>query len=527
MPRHGIGIDISTLAGSEGVVTTINDFFFESFSAGQMHPILTTSRTNLIPYSHDFSQSDWSKAEVKLETSSITDPSGGTGSYKLTTESNSNQSYIQDTLTTEVGKYYTFSVYAQKAEYDYIALVGLNPLTIHYINLANGTTSSSGGITPIVEDAGNGWFRCSITLVADTTSKFFGIYLAGDNGNISQGGAADDNGVYIYGAQVEQDSRVSALIKTSGSTVTVATTLNDTSEVWDFDGTDIMIAEDPEDEGFWEESYPDGASLPELVLNGDYEELGSELVTNGDFASGGSNWGLYQTGSSTVTFPDVASINIDGSNNNVGLFQENVFTNAKTYKIVLTMKATANFIAEILESQGASTVNAIGNVSLTTSYQEFTFYYQGTGTNDLFIHRLSGETAGQNQQILIKNVLVKQVDPNNRWTLGTGWSIEGGKAVATSCTNENLVGALSILIGNAYEVTFTVSDYSGSGTVKPMLGVVGAVSGATVNADGTYTQILVADANQSVIAFRAGGTAFNGKIDNVSIKEYAIQPLDI
>ena len=80
---------------------------------------------------------------------------------------------------------------------------------------------------------------------------------------------------------------------------------------------------------------------------------------------------------------------------------------------------------------------------------------------------------------------------------------------------------------SAAEVTFTVSDYSGSGTVKPMLGVVGAVSGATVNADGTYTQILVADANQSVIAFRAGGTAFNGKIDNVSIKEYAIQPLDI
>ena len=288
-----------------------------------------------------------------------------------------------------------------------------------------------------------------------------------------------------------------------------------------------MIAEDPEDEGFWEESYPDGATLPELVLNGDYEELSSDLILNGDFASGVSNWGLYQTGSSTVTFPDVASINIDGSNNNVGLFQENVFTNAKTYKIVLTMKATANFIAEVLESQGAVTVSSIGQVSLTTSYQDFTFYFKATGTNDLFIHRLFGQTAGQNQQILIKNVLVKESDPNDRWTLGTGWSIEDGKAVATSCTNENLVGALSILIGNAYEVTFTVSDYSGSGTVKPMLGVVGAVSGATVNADGTYTQILVADANQSAIAFRAGGTAFNGKIDNVSVKEYAIQPLDI
>ena len=60
-----------------------------------------------------------------------------------------------------------------------------------------------------------------------------------------------------------------------------------------------------------------------------------------------------------------------------------------------------------------------------------------------------------------------------------------------------------------------------------MLGTVGAVSGTAVNADGTYTQILVANANQSAIAFRAGGTAFTGKIDNVSVKEYAIQPLNV
>ena len=143
------------------------------------------------------------------------------------------------------------------------------------------------------------------------------------------------------------------------------------------------------------------------------EILGSEEVTNGDFSNGSTDWDLYQTGSSTVTFSDVASINIDGSNSNAGLYQENVFTNAKIYKIVLTMKATAVFIAEVLESQGAVTVSSIGQVSLTTSYQDFTFYFTATGTNDLFIHRLFGQTAGQNQQILIKNVSVKEVARDN------------------------------------------------------------------------------------------------------------------
>ena len=522
MPRLGLGRDFGPDA-IEGVVTTIDDFVFESFFAGEMTPINTASRTNMLPYSHDFSQNDWTKDQSKVETSGITDPAGGTGSYKLTTENNTNQSYIKRTLTTEVGKYYTVSVYAQKAEQDYIALVGLNPTTIHYFNLANGTTASAHSIQPVIEDVGNGWFRCSVTLVADTTSKFFGIYLAGDDGEISQGGVADDLGVYIYGAQIEQHSPVSALITSSGSATTVSTTLNDTSNVWDFDGTDIEITEDPEDEGFWEESYPDGATLPELVLNGDYEELGSDLIINGDFASGGSNWDLYQTGSSTVTFPDVASINIDGSNNNVGLFQENVFTNAKTYKIVLTMKATANFIAEVLESQGAVTVSSIGQVSLTTSYQDFTFYFKATGTNDLFIHRLFGQTSGQNQQILIKNVLVREYDPNDRWSLGTGWSIEDGKAKGAAGTQSNLTTANNPLtVGDTVEITYTISDYV-AGSAKAFFG--GGLAGTVRTSNGTFTEINVVTTNGSFLIQKSADG--NLSIDNVTVREYAIQPQDV
>ena len=150
---------------------------------------------------------------------------------------------------------------------------------------------------------------------------------------------------------------------------------------------------------------------PELNPNSTFDNLGGELVTCGDFSCADPNdsWDLYESGSSTVTFTDVASINIDGSNSNAGLYQQNIFENSKTYKIVLTMKATAIFDAEILETEGAATRTTIGDVSLTTSYQEFTFYFIGTGNYDLFIHRKFGQTAGQNQQILISNVSVKEI----------------------------------------------------------------------------------------------------------------------
>ena len=145
------------------------------------------------------------------------------------------------------------------------------------------------------------------------------------------------------------------------------------------------------------------------------ELLGSEEVTNVDFTQLplGTGWDAYTSGSSTVAFTEGAILSIDGSNSNVGVYQQNIFTSGVQYKIVVSVKATASFDAEIVESQGAATQTTIGTVSLTTSYQDFVFYFTGTGTNDLFIHRLYGETAGQNQQIYIKEVSVKESTKNN------------------------------------------------------------------------------------------------------------------
>ena len=144
------------------------------------------------------------------------------------------------------------------------------------------------------------------------------------------------------------------------------------------------------------------------------ELLGSEEIENGSFTELplGIYWGKYSP--VNIVFEEgVAILNINSSNGNVGIYQEDVFTSGSIYKIVLSMKATASFDAEVLESVGAATVANIGDVSLTTSYQDFTFYYTATGNNDLFIHRKYGQTAGANQSIYIKDVSVKESTKNN------------------------------------------------------------------------------------------------------------------
>ncbi len=134
----------------------------------------------------------------------------------------------------------------------------------------------------------------------------------------------------------------------------------------------------------------------------------------------GEDWTAYTSGTSTVEYNSSgANLLIDSGANggsNVGVYQENIFELGKSYKIVLSMKATASFDAEVVESNLAATENVIGTVSLTTSFQDFTFYYVGTGTFDLFIHRLYNG-GGASQTISIQSVVVQE--------LGEGWIDDG------------------------------------------------------------------------------------------------------
>jgi len=504
MPRLGVGMPI--IAGlSQEAVTTIDDFFFESNASGEVTPINTATRTNLLTNSHDFSQSSWTKADAAVSASTVKNPFGesataANGPYKLVTSSASNQVYIKETITSGIvsGTSYTFSVFAQKAEYDYVSLVALNPTTIHYFNLANGTTASAHGIQPVIEDAGNGWYRCSVTVVADnSTSKFFGIYLAGDSGSISLGSVADGNGVYIYGAQVEQNSPVSALITSSGEPGTATTALSDTSEVWDFDSTDIMLEADPEDEGFWEEGS-------NLVLNGDYEDLGSELVTNGDFSNGTASFN-EQLGVNFSVTNGVATIQSTGNNS---LIHQTISPPAVTTILQIEIDVVSFTGSSFKVQFGGNTINS------TTTGKHFLFTSSSRSNNKMDISPAANET------LVIRSISAKQVDPNDRWVLDSTYSIEDGKLKAVNGSTYGAYQANILTSGTTYEIKYTISDYS-SGT----FGIrAHTSSGITVTANGTYTDIITSNGPHLYIL---GFGTFNGSVDNVTVREYAVQPKDI
>ncbi len=84
--------------------------------------LVEEARTNLVPYSENFSHADWAKANATILTSGETDPSGGTGAYKLVSDNATEPEYIYDDLSFTTGKNYTISVYAKPSGNDFVRL---------------------------------------------------------------------------------------------------------------------------------------------------------------------------------------------------------------------------------------------------------------------------------------------------------------------------------------------------------------------------------------------------------------------
>jgi len=172
-----------------------------------------------------------------------------------------------------------------------------------------------------------------------------------------------------------------------------------------------------------------------------------------------------------------------------------------------------------------------GNFKLNNSTHNITSAISASGSYKVYFKPSTANTvigvqnAGTPFKGSIDNISVKQVDPNDRWTLGAGWSIEDGKAISTTAQS-NLTSTAALLVGNTYEFTLTSAAVS-SGSYSFLLRFNSTNTNiGTVNSDGTHTFRAVADSTSFRLqTLSGGGTSFS--IDNVTVKEYAIQPLDI
>lgn len=178
--------------------------------------LIEGARTNLLLRSAEFNNAAWTVAACTISANATTGPDGTSAMDKVVEDGTNAQRAVYQAASYSTGSY-THSVYAKSAGRDWLRLG--NGTNFAWFNLSAGTVGTQTNCTGSIASAGNGIYRCAVTMsLTAGTDNFYCFVANGDGVAAYQGDGS--SGLYLWGAQLEAGSFPTSYIPTTTASVT-------------------------------------------------------------------------------------------------------------------------------------------------------------------------------------------------------------------------------------------------------------------------------------------------------------------
>jgi len=185
--------------------------------------LLEPQSTNLITYSEAFDNAYWIKTRSSITSNSVTAPNGTLTADKLVDNTVDDAHRFIGTGFSTTSVNYTASIFVKKDEIKY-AYLRVNDSGGTYISgtfdLQDGIVTQEENGDLSIENFGNGWYRIIGTAISNANGLSYLELRTSKTPIYSNYIGNGSDGLYIWGAQLEQGSYATSYIPTSGATAT-------------------------------------------------------------------------------------------------------------------------------------------------------------------------------------------------------------------------------------------------------------------------------------------------------------------